>query len=738
MVERETVGGLGSSRVGDGISFFITNIPDDANSAKLWGVFAKFGRVGDVYIPKKVDKRGKRFGFVNFKVMEDLRELESLLNDVWIGTYKLRINRARFSKADVGSKPAEGGRGSSSGGKGGFISSGNSFRTALQGRNEQCLGGTKGNREEVMEVPLEDGDFLKELSESYVGVLKYAMDVSRIKTTIYMEGLQDISVREMGGGMVLLHCAKEEVLKRLITDKADWVQFYFKDCHPWSQEIVAVKREVWVQVHGIPLHIWGERFFRMVAAKAGSFIDFDEATASRASFNLARIKICTSRRSLIDEELKISVQGAIFNVWMIEERVNVASGLGARSLVEEERSWVASSVFSGAVVEEGEMEHGFSGEEVGSDGTEGSQISTRLKKDDGDGSRTFVERVDNALQLSANNMGAFEEVGTCREVGSGTELGERATVPREGDKSAELGECAEEDMCATRTVPDLLVGQEREDVGFVKEVSLVREETDFFFGPGSSKTSRLGPVGSPSSGAGFPRQFVNSEGFSDPLFSDKEELGLVRLAFSDPLVVQKGEPLESRRGVVRNCTVVSSLSDEDVSRTKEEELPVREKFLNSKKGVSRQIVHQLGKPKCLQFAEAVSKVGDVSRRKKVKGSKVQGGSMKELGSVRRNSTQEKVVGTDEIQLEVVLPSPRLTPPSGVNLIFSDEDRSNHLLLSAEDEEGEFFRESTVLIQAQKAVGFSFKEADGDSQQRLVSMEKRDRRQKVEREATGVQ
>ncbi|MCI19841.1 RNA recognition motif, partial [Trifolium medium] len=38
-------------------------------------VFAKFGRVGEVYIPNKVDKWGRRFGFVKFLEVKNAEEL---------------------------------------------------------------------------------------------------------------------------------------------------------------------------------------------------------------------------------------------------------------------------------------------------------------------------------------------------------------------------------------------------------------------------------------------------------------------------------------------------------------------------------------------------------------------------------------------------------------------------------------------------------------------------------------
>jgi hypothetical protein len=42
-----------------------------------------------VYLPKKLDKRGKRFGFVKFKEVEEVEVLSEKLRDVWMGSYKL-------------------------------------------------------------------------------------------------------------------------------------------------------------------------------------------------------------------------------------------------------------------------------------------------------------------------------------------------------------------------------------------------------------------------------------------------------------------------------------------------------------------------------------------------------------------------------------------------------------------------------------------------------------------------
>jgi hypothetical protein len=47
--------------------------------------------VGEVYVPNKVDKRGCRLGFVKFKEVLDVEELSKKLENVWHGSYKLRV-----------------------------------------------------------------------------------------------------------------------------------------------------------------------------------------------------------------------------------------------------------------------------------------------------------------------------------------------------------------------------------------------------------------------------------------------------------------------------------------------------------------------------------------------------------------------------------------------------------------------------------------------------------------------
>lgn len=82
------------------ISFFFTHFPSKMKVSKLWQLFNSYGVVGEVFVPKKLDKWGKRFGFVKFKNVTNMELLELQLEEVWWGDSKLKVNKARFGMGE--------------------------------------------------------------------------------------------------------------------------------------------------------------------------------------------------------------------------------------------------------------------------------------------------------------------------------------------------------------------------------------------------------------------------------------------------------------------------------------------------------------------------------------------------------------------------------------------------------------------------------------------------------------
>ncbi|KAL8487743.1 hypothetical protein ACS0TY_024174 [Phlomoides rotata] len=83
------------------VTFFFTNFPAECDSKVLYGKFREIGVVRDLFIPKKLDKKGKKYGFIRFcgDVITSL--VEQKLNKIWIRSYKLRANISKFVRRTV-------------------------------------------------------------------------------------------------------------------------------------------------------------------------------------------------------------------------------------------------------------------------------------------------------------------------------------------------------------------------------------------------------------------------------------------------------------------------------------------------------------------------------------------------------------------------------------------------------------------------------------------------------------
>ncbi|KAJ0571130.1 putative RNA recognition motif domain, nucleotide-binding alpha-beta plait domain superfamily [Helianthus annuus] len=77
--------------------FFVSNLPEQCSSLELGDFFGTFGDVVGVYVARKRDKNGNRFGFVTFKGVRDKKEMEGRLKGAKLGESKLWVNVARFA-----------------------------------------------------------------------------------------------------------------------------------------------------------------------------------------------------------------------------------------------------------------------------------------------------------------------------------------------------------------------------------------------------------------------------------------------------------------------------------------------------------------------------------------------------------------------------------------------------------------------------------------------------------------
>ncbi|CAK8534234.1 unnamed protein product [Lathyrus sativus] len=82
-------------------SFFFTEFLEGFKAKNMFEEFKHFGLVKEVVVPPKRDKKGKRYGFVRFRDVEDARVLAIILDNIMIGGKKIHANIRRFHRGGI-------------------------------------------------------------------------------------------------------------------------------------------------------------------------------------------------------------------------------------------------------------------------------------------------------------------------------------------------------------------------------------------------------------------------------------------------------------------------------------------------------------------------------------------------------------------------------------------------------------------------------------------------------------
>ncbi|PWA38924.1 hypothetical protein CTI12_AA559080 [Artemisia annua] len=80
------------------MSFYLTNFPHQVTAKDMWNRCSKWGTVADVFIPNRLSKAGRRFGFVRFIKVDNAARLLSDLKSMWFGNYLVFADLVKYSR----------------------------------------------------------------------------------------------------------------------------------------------------------------------------------------------------------------------------------------------------------------------------------------------------------------------------------------------------------------------------------------------------------------------------------------------------------------------------------------------------------------------------------------------------------------------------------------------------------------------------------------------------------------
>ncbi|GKV15204.1 hypothetical protein SLEP1_g26006 [Rubroshorea leprosula] len=332
--------------VGGSTSFFFYNFPEEMEAKFLWNSFQMHGKVVDVYLPSKRDRRGKRYGFVRLTGVKDVIQMERRLNEIWIGSYKMRVKIANDrQRKEPKSKKVQGvfkAKGSACS-MYRLVQPGHSYAQAVKGqgiRTDNVLEqlqekvyeavqekeGVKAGMQENSEVEKTEetiefnptGEELQWLEGGMVAVVRSMAMVSEIQEHMDADG-GSISLTPIGGRRVLLTEKVAGVLSDYMKLNQELFGLWFEAIKPWEMDPEERSRMMWLRISGVPLKAWSERCFQRIGETIGEVLMIHEDTKKKSILWDGRVLILGSESGKVSKQVKLKVGKQEYNIEIAEE-----------------------------------------------------------------------------------------------------------------------------------------------------------------------------------------------------------------------------------------------------------------------------------------------------------------------------------------------------------------------------------------------------------------------------------
>ncbi|KAJ0602305.1 putative RNA recognition motif domain, nucleotide-binding alpha-beta plait domain superfamily [Helianthus annuus] len=307
------------------ITFYVTNIHPHISDGELWLESKNYGQVVDAYIARKLDKKGKRFGFLRFTNVKDTEKMIKALNQMSFFGWKIKTNVARFVKVvkkDDRAKQAW--RKKPENHTGPVLNKQTEHNTSYTKQGLSWADVARGKR------PLqEEGEWLTFANESVpylnwrgktiVGELKKVEYLKAVGNMKKQMSLRNDQVRYVGGLNVMVIFDSEESLEETLTTHEVLWNRWFSNFRKWSGEHIPFQRIAWLRISGVPLQLWIDGVFNCVGERFGKIIKPSTADEYDINFNYDAVGVLVNHGMTINEKVTIRWKQELFDVWVTEE-----------------------------------------------------------------------------------------------------------------------------------------------------------------------------------------------------------------------------------------------------------------------------------------------------------------------------------------------------------------------------------------------------------------------------------
>ena len=317
--------------------FYFTRFPEDRTEKDLWSHFKQVGDVREIFISLKRNRNGKRYGFVRFKGVQDVHQVEKKLDSMVFGGLKMYVNTPKFgrpsSKIAVrgraeGKQYLEGSRNMYLSMKPGTKASVHqgSYTEAVRRQMPKTEQRRIPHKEEliclssrsslILDIPVTGQQWLK---GAWVGRLKNLALFDRLEKGMLWDIGENISPKYIGDDMVLLLGLTEEKAKRVMEEEDGGWGEMFNSLKKWDSQLRLAYRLTWVHCWGIPLIAWDIHHIKQILSSIGDMVDANDDVEEQRKLDMARILIKTPWKPLIQHMVNVQIQGEVYVVHIVEE-----------------------------------------------------------------------------------------------------------------------------------------------------------------------------------------------------------------------------------------------------------------------------------------------------------------------------------------------------------------------------------------------------------------------------------
>ncbi|MFS8034640.1 hypothetical protein Hanom_Chr17g01583491 [Helianthus anomalus] len=307
------------------------------SSVDLKGVLQGYGDVLGIYIARKYDRLGKRFGFATFKVTRNRSDLEESLKDVWIGSYKLFIVPARFvdgqkvtidkgkgiDKTAHGEKVLKTVNDNGVSNKEGVQDGSDEMQmdktqdTMMDQRSFRDILLSKSPEKVFPEVKVvSEGKRFEEFYDSSIVAKVNSFDILSTLNCLLKDNWKGkYNIKYVGGLFVLVVFENRVQRDEFLGNKELWKN-WFSWAEFWSGQALVVDRIVWLKITGLPIHIAEAKVFDDIAGLFGEVVqsaDFSEEDVLSSAY------VGVIPKSIDRISSKCKVQWKESNYWVLVE-----------------------------------------------------------------------------------------------------------------------------------------------------------------------------------------------------------------------------------------------------------------------------------------------------------------------------------------------------------------------------------------------------------------------------------